>query len=808
MTPNPAASSPARRRRRSVLYGLLVLALALAGALAWLLRGPLPAYAGRVHLAGLEGPVEIVRDRNAIPHIRARSMRDAYFALGYVHAQDRLWQMEMNRRIAAGRVAEAVGPGALPTDRFLRTLGVRRAAQASLEHLDADARAVLDAYAAGVNAWISGHPGPLPLEFLATGVRPEPWQPADSIGWVKMMAWDLAGNWTEELLRLRLSTRLDTRQLQEFLPPYPGDAPLPVTDFAALYRSLGAQALALGPTPLPHTPEGIGSNNWVVAGSRSASGKPLLANDPHLGLTVPSVWYLAHLEAPGLRVIGGTLPGVPLVIVGRTERIAWGMTNTKPDTQDLYLERLDPARPGYYQAPDGPRPFVERREVLHVKGAADEELVVRETRHGPVLPAGGSTAGLSPEYVLAMRWTALDPDDLTYQAGLRMPLARNWDAFVATLRGYHTPQQNIVYADVDGHIGFIAPGRVPLRRPDNDLMGLAPAPGWDARYDWTGYVPFEDLPQRLDPPGGEIHTANDKIVDPAYPYYITAEWAPPYRSRRIGELLAARPRHTLDDFARMHADVLSLHARELLPRLRYTVTRDALSTAALERLNRWDGTMDAERPEPLIYAAWMRALGRRLYADELGPLFTQAWDIRGVFTANVLADRDGQARWCDDITTPAVEDCDFQLSAALADAVAELARQYGPQPAAWRWADAHVARAEHRPFSRVPLLADWFELNVPVGGDVHTVNVARHHVADAAHPYRSTQGASLRMLIDLADPDAARFIQATGQSGQRPSPHYADFLGAWRRVEYLPMSMRAADYEAGALGTLRLLPAR
>ncbi|MEI6723413.1 MAG: penicillin acylase family protein, partial [Betaproteobacteria bacterium] len=382
-----------RRLARSIAVLLVLLAVLSAAALASAyvyLRQSLPKVEGEVPAPALKAAVEVLRDAYGIPHIFASSEADAAYALGYVHAQDRLWQMEMNRRIGSGRLAEILGPAGLEADRFLRTIGVRRAAQASLAQLDAVSLGVLEAYSAGVNAFLAAGPV-LPVEFLLTGARPEPWSPVDSLVWMKMMAWDLGGNWRSELLRMRLARTLPMARLQEFLPPFPGDAPVPLPDLKTLYGSLEKEALRLAIADMeqvltfapPELPEGAGSNNWVVAGSRSASDKPLLANDPHLGLTAPAVWYFAHLHIPGRNLIGATLPGIPIVTLGRNDRIAWGFTNTGPDVQDLYLERLDAG--GGYVTPEGPKPFTKISEVIKVKGAEDVKLEVRVTRHGPVI---------------------------------------------------------------------------------------------------------------------------------------------------------------------------------------------------------------------------------------------------------------------------------------------------------------------------------------------------------------------------------------------------------------------------------------
>ena len=778
------------------------------------LRLSLPKVEGELRLAGLSAQVEVQRDRYGIPHIYARSLEDAVFGLGFVHAQDRLWQMEMNRRLAAGRMAEILGPAALETDRFLRTLGVRRAAEANLLQLEPETRKLLDAYAAGVNAFLATDPV-LPVEFLLTGAHPEPWTPLDSAAWIKMMAWDLGGNWRSELLRMRLAKTLPMPRIHEFVSPYPGEPPPQIADLKTLYAPLEREEVQLAEeaaqllASAPGAAEGpLGSNNWVVAGAHSATGKPLLANDPHLGLTAPPVWYFAHLSAPGINVIGATLPGVPAVVLGRNDRIAWGFTNTGPDVQDLFIEKLDSA--GGYVTPEGPRAFTRIEETIRVKGHSDETLQIRISRHGPVISDVSRLAqAQTPRgYVLAFSWTALAEDDRTLQAAYRIARAGDWPQFLAAARDFHVPQQNMVFADVEGNIGFIAAGRVPVRKPENDLKGLAPAPGWDARYDWAGWVPFEELPQTYNPAGGRLWSANEKITPPGYAHLISSEWAPPFRADRIAELLQATPKHSVASFARMQSDVVSPPMRAALPRLLETKPRSAEARQALESLRRWDGTMSADRPEPVIAWAWWREFTRALYDDELGDVFRAQWGPRAVFVSNVLARNGDHERWCDDIRTAPVETCDELLATSLDKALADLRLRFGTDPSAWRWGGAHYARHEHRPFGRQPLLARWFDIRVPTPGDTYTVNAGRLDFFDEDRPFANRHAASLRAIYDLSDPQKSVFIHSGGQSGNVLSPHYSAFTQAWAKGEYVPMISARAVLDAQPHRLLRLVPAR
>ena len=788
-----------------ILAGLALLALLVVAGGYVYLRQSLPQTEGQVRLAGLSAAVEVLRDRYGIPHIFAASAEDASFALGYVHAQDRLWQMEMNRRIAAGRLAEIVGPGALETDRFLRTLGVRRSAEANLRTLDAETRRLLDAYAAGVNAFLAEAPV-LPLEFWLTGARPEPWTPADSVGWVKMMAWDLGGNWRNELLRMRLAKSLPLARIHELLPPYPGEKPPLIADLKELYGTMERDAVRLA--QFAPDSDGVGSNNWVVSGARTESGKPLLANDPHLGLTAPPVWYFAQVSAPGFNVIGATLPGVPGVILGRNERLAWGFTNTGPDVQDLYIEKLDAS--GGYLTPEGPRPFQVVEETIRVKGAEAEKLRVRISRHGPVISDVSRLAqDQAPRgHVIAFAWTALAEDDRTMQATLKFMRAQNWESFLAAAREFQSPQQNIVYADTEGNIGFVAAGRVPHRQRGNDLKGMAPAPGWLAKYDWAGYVPFEQLPQSFNPASGTIVTANHRITPPGYAHFISSDWQPPYRADRIQQLLDATPKHSAQSFARIQADVVSLAMRELLPRLLATRPRSEEARKALALLGKWDAEMASGRAEPLIAWAWWRELARAIYSDELGEAFRANWLARAVFMNNVLSGDEAQARWCDDVRTPAIETCEEVLALSLEAALADLSRRYGSDPARWRWGEAHVARHEHRPFARQPLLARFFDINVPSPGDAYTVNVGRNNFNEETQPFANRHAASLRAIYDLADLEKSLYIHSGGQSGNLFSEHYRAFSEAWAKNEYIPMRAARKTLDAEPHRLLRLLPAR
>lgn len=777
----------------------MAMLLALAAASAWVyVHWTLPQLGGTLTLAGPRAEIRIERDGFGIPTIKAGSIDDAMFGLGFVHGQDRLWQLEMHRRIGSGQLAEVFGESALNKDKFLRALGVKRAAAVQWANLSPQARDTIAAYAAGVNAYISEAMEARPPEFIALGIHPEPWTTEDSLAWLIMMAWDVGSNWTSEMLRMRLALKMPVGRVNELIPPYPGDAPLVGTDYAALFRDLNLDG-TLGQEAMNDAPEsgveGMGSNGWVLGGAHTDNGHPLLANDPHLKLSVPGLWYLARIEAPGLKVAGASMPGLPWVVLGQNADIAWGFTNTGADVQDLYLERIKPDDPTRYQTPKGWAPFDTFSERIKVKGKSDVTIVVRATRHGPVISDVERVADdvmgpkSKPAYALAMRWTALDPDAGSVDVGLALNRATSVADFIAMSARYVAPMQNMVVADRAGHIGMVAAGRVPLRKPQNDLRGQVPSPGWDARYDWAGSLDASLTPREIDPTRGWIATANQRIHPVDYPYYITNEWAAPYRMQRIEQMIDAKPKHDLDSLREMQADVVSLATQRLLPFLQRAKAAHAQAAAAHAELANFDGTMVADRAAPLIFWSWVRHLTHAVFADEMGEeLWVRSGRSFRDALEGVLERNDGW--WCDDKTTPALETCDQQIDIAFRRALEELQKTYGADVAAWQWGRAHVARAEHRPFSQVKALAKWFELRSPVGGDTYTVNASRVSLEpDVAtgELYLNEHGPSLRALYDLGDLSKSRFMHSSGQSGIVFSPLYRNFLEPWAHVDYVPL---------------------
>ncbi|CAA7622302.1 penicillin acylase family protein [Magnetospirillum sp. SS-4] len=760
-----AAASPGREMGRlGFAVRSLFLLVVLAASVAWLvLMSSLPRIDGTLPVAGIRHDAAIARDRQGVPRIIAKSTDDAYFALGWVHAQDRMWQMELQRRVGAGRLAEIVGDAGLSNDRFMRTLGIYRLAEASFVRLDEATRAALLSYAAGVNAWMEVNHIRLPLEYTVLGFRPEPWRPADSLVWQKLMALQLAGDWHEDILRGQLGRVLDAKRMRELFPAYPADAPVTLTPE-------GGKAL-LDAIPDDARPRPA-SNIWIVAGNRTKTGRPMLANDPHLGFRAPILWYLAELEAPGLSLSGATVPGVPFHIIAHNGVIAWGFTATQADTIDLFVEKL--AGEDAYKTPDGPRPFRLRDEIIRVRDAPDTVLTVRETRHGPVISdlAGQDLAG--PGEVVSMAATLLAEPDLGLQALRRLNLARDWDGFVAAIGDLQAPVLNIGYADTAGTIGFYTAGRVPVRKSGD---GSVPVRGWTNEGEWTGRVAFSRMPQARNPRSGVLVNANNKVVGDRYPHLITANWHDGYRARRILDLLESGGRLTQADMSAIQGDVTSLQAVELKDLLVGQDFGEKAAQDAARMVAEWDGSADRHRPEPLIYAAWVNRLYRAVFADEVKERFQSMSVLRPQPLFQVLTRR---RHWCDDVATPEAEGCEELIEHSLTGALADLSAAWGPDMARWNWGAAHPARFDNPVLGRVPWLDRRANLEIASGGDDFTVARAGYRADSGLTRFPQNHGAGLRAVFDLANLADSRFIIATGQSGHPLSRHYASMLEAWR----------------------------
>ena len=776
--------------------GASILAICLVTTIAYLYSAQ-SSPSGKRTIKGIGDSVVITFDESDIPHIKANSQTDALFALGYLHATERSWQMELNRRLASGRLSEILGSESVKIDRFIRTLGVKRAADRQFDRYPVAAKRLLQAYADGVNTGNTQLGWALPIEYFLTGSKPGHWSPTDSVAWMLMMAYDLGGNWDKELQRLELSQFLTTKQIWEILPSFETGGPVSNMDFAKIYKDLNIfnsfeKSTELGSLDLPGGKEGIGSNNWALSGKLTASGKPLLANDPHLGLSAPAIWYFAHLDAPGMNVIGGTLPGIPGVALGRTDKFAWSFTNTNPDVQDLYIEQIDSNNPGMYRGPDGPLPFKVHQEIIDVKGSPSITFLVKETRHGPVISDSYARAKRSIDtkrFALALRWTALDTENQSVVGLLEMNRAKDIDSFKQALRKNYAPMQNVVMADSEGNISYQAAGVAPKRILHQGLYGLAPAIGWEKQYDWNGYIPFEQLPASNNPEQEWIATANQRIIAANDPNPLTADWDLPTRYDRIVELIKSRNSHDLNYMKTMQADTLSLGATPLLGLFKSSKPSHKLAPQAQEIIQNFDGDMKVNSAGALIFNAWADQLTRNLFS-RLSYLFTESYGSRSFRQPLLLALENPDSLWCDDPKTTPVESCLDSSNNAFDKALEYLSAEYGDDPKNWAWGKAHISVSEHRPLSKVPVLGWLFNIKTPFPGDAFSINVGRPQLLKSTNPYETIQGPSMRTIYDLSDLEKSLFIYQTGQSGWVQSKLYRNMNSLWANNEYLPLQMK------------------
>ncbi|GMG83590.1 penicillin acylase family protein [Paralimibaculum aggregatum] len=816
---------------RWMLRGVLAVAGLAAAALglAWVLvAGSLPDYDAHVQAAGLGAPARVIRDANAIPHIRAGSPADAWYALGLVHAQDRLWQMEVNRRAVQGRLSALFGRRTVALDRLAKTLDLYGHAKRAVAHQTPEAQAALEAYAAGVNAWIRhidarslGRGAP---EFFLFGKGFAPWTPADSLGILKMMALRLSDGARSEVRRARFQLALPAARVADILPDYPGPAETVVPRYSTLFPELRHADTRLAPPPPEPGPllaalgppapgKGGASNAWAVDASRSSSRAPLLANDPHLWLSAPGVWYLADLRGGDLAGIGATLPGVPAILIGHNGRLGWGLTTANVDDQDLFIEKLNPADPESYLTPEGWRDFETRQIRIEIDGSAPLVETVRRTRHGPVLAGEmfGAEAVTPEGHVAALAWTALTDEDTGLSALIRLLEADSVAQGLAIAPMVAAPAQVVTLADAS-EVAMVVAGRVPLRQPDNPVRGRLPSPGWKSVHDWQGFLPPEEIPVVRAPEEGAIAAANNRITDAAYPRHLGHDWAAPYRIRRIRKELSGRRFHSRDSFVALQADAVSEMARSVLPLIARDLwwrepvsTQEGLRGEALALLAEWNGEMDQHSPEPLIFSEWMRRLTHRLAADELGGLFREVAGPRPLFVERVFRNIEGAAIWCDVDKTPEPETCREIAAAALDDALADLARTHGRNIAGWRWGEVHRAVHRHMPLG----FSDWLGLMVNIeqetSGGSHTL-MRGLSAGRGPRPFENIHAAGVRVVYDFADLDRSVWVLSTGQSGHPFSRWYDHMSELWARGDVVPMSMDDEDAQSGAVGIMEITP--
>lgn len=777
----------------------------------WLLRQPKPRTRGTLRLSGLSAPVEVLRDRWGVPHIYGETTEDVITAQGFVHAQERFWQMDFNRRLVAGRLSEILGPVALDVDRWMRTLTMRRVTEGEVGSLDAESRSLLEAYAAGVNSYLATEP--LPLECRVLKYQPEPWILADSLSWVKMMSWTLSVNWETEILRARLVARVG-EEAADRLEPTVSEDWVRIVPPGVDYSCIGSDALerAVRSRDLtgPGAREGVGSNSWVLSGSRTATGTPILANDMHLGMSAPAIFFENHLSGGDLHVTGVSFPGLPLVISGHNEDVVWGFTNGFADVQDLYMERLrqTPGGGTEYEFRGEWLPAEVIREEIEVKGAESVVEPVIVTRHGPII--NGLIEGEGMESPLALRWTALE-GTTTLGTLLAMNQASSCEAFRDALRGWLCPNQNVVSADREGNIAYSYAGRIPIRAKGD---GSVPVPGWTGEYEWMDYIPFEELPHLYNPPTGYVVTANNRVVDEGYPHLLGSDFVTGSRARRIVELIEARPVLSVEDVQEMHLDQVSILARETMRGLADVSPDDPQLGAIFKLFRGWDGEISLDGPRAAVYEVFVRRLIFVLMEPRLGELAVR---YAGQGPTPILAEgsmfgercREWLLRTVRDPESPWWETGDGRsrkelVCQAMRETVEVLKELCGPEIGNWAWGKIHKLTFGH-PLGSVKPLDRVFERGpYPIGGDGDTVwasGGSRHGLSEAR-----IVGPPFRFIADLHDWNKSLGHLVPGQSGHPASPHYDDGIPGFFTGEYHPMVFDREAVVAEAVERLILEP--
>ena len=779
-----------KRRLLKVLkflgFAVVALIVVLLVAAVWFVRRPWPQTDGTLAVAGLSAPVEVIRDEWGVPHIYAANEHDLFFAQGYSHAQDRLWQMEFNRHVSGGALAELFGRPLVADDKGLRTFGLRRAAERDLALLSPATRAILEAYAQGVNAYVASHRGRLPVEFAILGVVPKPWTPVDSIAWGKLIALSFGQNHVQEEIRARLAAKVGIDAARQLMAPYPDSETLIIPPAAGGYGAGEGARRAVHPLLTAYLGEPVmarGSNNWVVHGSRTATGRPLLANDTHLGLNMPSEWYENGLHAGRFDVVGFSFPGVPLVLIGHNRRIAWGISNMCGDTQDLFVETMNDRR--QVKVGNEWRDAEIVKETVNVKGGKPETAEVVLTPQGPIINEADELKGLPP---MALRWTMSEPSRL-FDSLAGTNLARDWASFRQALSLWSAPTLNFVYADVDGNIGYQGAGLIPVRAAGQD--GLFPVPADAPDRDWKGFLPFDQMPSVYNPPAGFIVTANNKVVADGYPHLIGHDYADPYRPRRITEVLQGKPKVSLEDMRSLQADVYSLPAAALRPYLLAAVQPEGdRERRALELVRAWDLRFTPESPAATIYFAWHTKLIPDIVGDELGDELATAYRGSGFNETPMYVEmmKTPANPWFDDVRTrDKVETRDDIVRRAFREALADLGKRLGDDPAEWQWGKLHRAVFAHQPFGNsgiAPLIKLFNGTPVPLPGEAFTVEA---QTANRMNPFRVGFGVSQRMIVDLADTSRSLAVNSTGQNAQLFHRHRVDQTDLWSRNEYHPM---------------------
>lgn len=818
-----------------------------------------PQIDGEIQLAGLDGPVDIYRDQMGIPNIYATTTHDLFFAQGYIHAQERFWQMDFWRHIGSGSLSEMFGKGQVETDSFLRTLGWKQTAEAEWEALSPDTKAILQSYVDGVNAYIKDKPAnELSLEYeilglpiLAPDYKIAEWTPVNSLTWGKAMAWDLRGNMDEEIQRAVLLKTLTADQVAQLFPPYPSDHPVIVNkigdsgtsassstatsagfDYATLPLDQLSHNASLLNAALGEWSNGIGSNSWAVSGKLTDTGMPYLSNDPHLGIQMPSIWFQVGLhcveksEACPFEVAGFSFAGVPGVVIGHNDKIAWGFTNVGPDVMDLYIEKVNPDNPNQYEVNGEWVDFTTREETLQIAGGETMTIAIRSTRHGPVISEtfgslkdegdpedkefvpfkDRSGVELPEHYVIALQWTALTPST-PFEAIWGFNKAQNWDEFREAASNFHVPAQNLLYADVEGNIAYQMPGDIPIRKKGD---GTLPVPGWTDEYEWTGYIPFEELPYTFNPAEGYIVTANNQVPPNDYPHFITYDWDYGFRANRILSMIQNAPgKIDAAYLQQMHGDSYDANAEKFIPIMQSLNWQFETENekAAFETLADWDYQDRIESTSAAVFNAFWRALLQNTFNDDMPeeryfPDGGSRWNE----VMRKMAVNPNDPFWDDKTTKDVTETMPDMLRKSFSDGVAELETMFGKDISKWKWGDMHASTFRNGTLgeSGIALIEDLFNRGpYPTGGGEALVNATGWSARDG---YETNWLPSMRMIVDLSDLNNSLTVHTTGQSGHAYHPHYDDMPSLWANIKYYPMWWEQESIISDAEGHLVLMP--
>ena len=808
--------------------GAIIAIVAVGCFVYYLAARSLPDYTATLEVAGISAPIEIVRDTADVPHILGETDTDSYFGLGYAHAQDRLWQMTVMRRTAQGRLSEIFGMETLASDSLMRRLDIYGQAVSSVEAQDAYTKAALLAYARGVNTRLeeinqSALGRGAPEMFLYTTPL-APWRPADSIAILKLLGVQNATHLQTEVLRAQVSFALpDPDRIKDLMPDAPGNGVAALPEYASFFDAPFVRtATYRAPEHQPLSPFGPrafagASNAWAAATTRSAAGGTLLANDPHSAFTAPTQWYLARLRLASGDVIGGTIPGLPVVMLGRSEKLAWGMTSSFVDDQDVFVEQLNPDNVEEYRIPGGFAPFETRSSIVAIKDAPPVTLTLRWTQNGPVLPDADFNLGLvtPTAHVASLGWTLLDEQDASVSALMGLMRAGSVTEGISAGAGYVAPSKNVMLID-QSTIAMKTFGTMPRRDARHQSQGRLPTPGWRGENRWLGLAPYVANPEYVAPTGGILGNTNNKIVERPFPNHLSFDWGDTQRIQRWQRLMQIRQVHTRDSFIEAQLDTVSFTARTLLPLIGAELwfsgaaapegTKERERQRALQLLADWNGEMSEHLPEPLIYSIWIRKLQDRMIRDELGPVADGFPHVEPLFIERAFRDIEGAAAWCDVIQSETVETCPEMAALALEDALVWLEDRYGTTLESLRWGDAHQAAHNHPVLGDAPIFRAFANIRQSTSGGDQTL-MRGLTLGSEADPFLNVHGAGYRGVYDMADPDSSIFIISTGQSGHMLSRHYDDMAQLWRRGEYIPMSLDVDLARAAAVGVTTLVPA-